>query len=86
MELCPLLEEFEAILNSRLDSACQIIVPPVQTPNLHSIQYHMARMFNIPPQSSFQHILGDGIAISSLMKAIMVMDNTKAYWIRMLAF
>ena len=86
MELCPLLEEFEAILSSRLDYARQITVPPVQTPNLHSIQYIMARMFNIPPQSSFQHILGNGIAMSSILKAVTAMDNIEAYWLRILAF
>ena len=81
MELCPLPEEFEAILGSRLGFACQIVVPLVQTPDLHSIQYQMARMFNIPPQSSFQHILGNGIAMSSILEAIMAMDNIKVYWL-----
>ena len=85
MELCPLPEDFKAILGSRLDSACQIAIPPVQTPDLHSIQHQMARMFNIPPQSSFQHILGNGIVMSSILEAVMAMDNTKAYWLRMLA-
>ena len=86
MELCPLPEEFKAILRSRLDFVRQIAVPPVQTPDLHSIQYHMARMFNILPQSSFQHIRGNGIALSSLLEVVMAMDNTEAYWIQMLAF
>ena len=86
VELCPLLEEFEAILGSGLDSAHQIVIPPVQTSDLYSIQYHMARMFNIPLHSSFQHILGNGIAMSSLLEAVTAMDNTEAYWIRMLAF
>ena len=39
VELCPLQEEFEAIIGSRLDFTCQIVIPPVQTPDLHSIQY-----------------------------------------------
>ena len=86
MELCPLPEEFEAILSSGLDSACQIVVPSVQTSDLHSIQYQMARMFNIPPQSSVQHILGNGIAMSSLLEAVTAIDNTEAYWLWMLAF
>ena len=79
-------EEFEAILGSSLDSVRQIAVPLVQTPDLHSIQYHMARIFNILPQSSFQHILGNGIAVSFFLEAATAMDNTEAYWIRMLAF
>ena len=39
VELCPLPKEFEAILSSRLDSACQIAVPSAQIPDLHLIQY-----------------------------------------------
>ena len=70
VELCPLPEEFEAILGSRLDSACQIAVPPVQTPDLHLIQYQMARMFHLSPQLSLQYIFGNEIAISSLTKAV----------------
>ena len=86
MELCPLPEEFEAILGSRLDSSYKIIVPPVQTSDLHSIQYQMARMFNILPHSSFQYILGNGISMSSLLEAVTAINNTEAYWLRMLAF
>ena len=86
VELCPLPKEFEAILGSRLDSTCQIAIPSVQTPNLHSIQYQMARMFNFSPQSSLQHVLGNGITMSSLLEAVMVTDNTKSCWLRMLAF
>ena len=37
VELCPLPEEFEAIIGSRLDSACQIVSPAVQAPDLHLI-------------------------------------------------
>ena len=76
MELCPLLEEFEAILGSRLDSTRQIAVPQVQTPNMHSIQYQMDRMFNIPPQSSLQHVFGNEIVMSSLLEAVMATNNT----------
>ena len=81
-----MLEEFEAILGFRLDSARQIAVPPVQTPDLHSIQYQMARMFNVPPQSSFQHVFGNKIAMGSLLEAVMATNNAEAHWLRMLAF
>ena len=86
VELCPLPEEFEAILGSRLDSACQISIPPIQTPDLHSIQYQMARMFNFPLQLSLQHIFGNEIMMSSLLKAVMVTNNTEVHWHRMFAF
>ena len=74
-----MLEEFEAILGFRLDSVCQIAVPPVQTPDLHSTQYQMARMFNFPPQSSLQHVFGNEIAMSSLLEAVMATNNTEVH-------
>ena len=86
MELCPLPEEFKAIIGSRLDSICQIVILSVQTPNLHSIQFQIARMFNIPPQSSLQHVFGNEIAMSSLLEAIMATNNIEVYWLRILAF
>ena len=86
MELCPLPEEFKAIIGSRLDSICQIVILSVQTPNLHSIQFQIARMFNIPPQSSLQHAFGNKIMMSSLLEATMAIDNIEVYWLQMLAF
>ena len=86
VELCPLPEEFEAILGSRLDSARQIAVPLVQTPDLHLIQYQMARMFNLAPQLSLQYIFGKEISLSSLMEAVTSTDNKETRWPRMLAF
>ena len=49
VEICPLPEEFEAILGSQSDSACQIVIPLLKTLDLHSIQYQMARMFSFSP-------------------------------------
>ena len=49
VEICPLPEEFEAILGLQLDSACQISIPSLEILDLHSVQYHMARMFSFPP-------------------------------------
>ena len=86
VELCPLPEEFEAILGSRLDSARQIAVPSVQTPDLHLIQYQMARMFNLAPQLSLQYIFGEEISLISLMEAVTSTDDKEMHWPRMLAF
>ena len=55
VELCPLLEEFEAILGSQSDSACQIVTPRFEIPDLHFIQYQMARIFNFSPQTSLHY-------------------------------
>ena len=86
MELCPLPEEFEAILGSKLDYVCQITVSSIQTPDLHSIQYQMARMFNFPSQSSLQHVFGNEIMMSSLLEDVMATNNTEVHWPQILAF
>lgn len=86
VELCPLPEEFAAILGSQLDSARQIVIPSVGSPDLHFMQYQMARMFNLPPQSSLQHILGTDLLMDSLLEAMTAMDNTEMCRSRMLAF
>ena len=39
VELCPLPEEFEAILGSQSDYACQIVTSPFEIPDLYFIQY-----------------------------------------------
>ena len=75
VELCPLPEEFEVILGSRLDSACQITVPSAQTPDLHLIQYQMARMVNLSPQLSLQYIFGSEIGMGSLIEAVASTDD-----------
>ena len=86
VELCPLPEEFEAILGSRLDSARLIAVPSAQIPDLHLIQYRMARMFNLSPQLSLQYIFGNEIGMGSLIEAVTSTDDKEARWPRMLAF
>ena len=85
VELCPLPEEFEAILGSRMSSDCQIVVPLVHTPDLHSVQYQMARLFNLPPHLSLQHIFGDEISMDSLLQAVTSTDSTETQWPRTLA-
>lgn len=85
VELCPLPEEFEAILGSRLDSSRLIVVPSAQTPDLHIIHYQMARMFNLAPQLSLQYIFGNEISLSSLMEAVTSIDVKETRWPRMLA-
>ena len=39
VELCPLPEEFEAILGSQSDYACHIVTSPFEIPDLYFIQY-----------------------------------------------
>ena len=48
-ELCPLQEEFEALLGRNMDSTYQLAIPNLGVSDPHSIQYQMARIFNLPP-------------------------------------
>ena len=79
MELCPLLKEFKAITGSQLNFACQIMVPSIEIPDLHSIQYQIARMFNFLSQSSLRHIFGTEVLISSLVEVTVAVDNKEIY-------
>ena len=85
MELCPLSEEFEAILGSQSDSACQIVNPPFEIPDLHFIQYQMARMFNFSPQTSLHYLSGAEINMNSLLDVVVTTDKLEVHWPRLLA-
>ena len=85
VEIYPLPEEFETILGPQSDSACQIAIPSFETPDLHSIQYQMARMFSFSPQSSLQHLSGAVITMSSLLDSVVAIDKSEVYWPRLLA-
>ena len=85
VKICPLPEEFEAILGSQSDSACQIATPSFEIPDLHSIQYQMARMFSFSPQTSLQHVSGAAITMSSLLNSVVAIDRSKVYWPQLLA-
>ena len=79
VEICPLPEEFEAILGSQSDSVCQIATPSFEIPDLHSIQYQMARMFSFSPQTSLQHVSSAAIVMSSLLNSVVAIDRSKVY-------
>ena len=78
-ELCPLPEEFTAILGSQSDSACQIATPTFEIPDLHFIQYQMARMFNFSPQTSLHHMSGTEINMNSLLDSVVATDKSEVY-------
>ena len=85
VELCPLPEEFEAILGSQSDFDCQIAIPPFEIPNLHSIQCQMARMFNFSPQTSLHYLSGAEINMNSLLDSVVATNKSKVHWPRLLA-
>ena len=85
VELCPLPEEFEAILGSQSDSGYQIVIPPFEIPDLHLIQYQMARMFNFSPQTSLHYLSGAEINMNSLLDSVVATDKSEVHWPRLLA-
>ena len=85
VEICPLPEEFEAVLGSQSDSACQIVIPSFETPDLHSIQYQMAKMLSFLPQMTLYHLSDTAIMMSSLLNSVVAIDQSEAFWPRLLA-
>ena len=85
VEICPLPEEFEVVLGLQSDSACQIVIPSFETPDLHSIQYQMARMFSFSPQTTLHHLSGTAITMSSLLNSVVAIDQSEVFWPRLLA-
>ena len=74
-----MLEEFRAILGSQMDSACQIMIPLVEIPDLHFIQYQIARLFNLSPRSSLRHIFDTEILMESFLKLVIATNNKEVY-------
>lgn len=85
VELCPLPEEFEAILGCQLDSSYQITIPHLIIPDIHSIQLQMARMFDLAPQFSLCHIFNNEVLTNSLLEVVVAVDNKRMHWFRMMA-
>ena len=85
VELCPLPEEFEAILGSQLDYACQIATPLFEILDLHFIQHQMARMFNFSPQTSLHYLSGAEINMNSLLDSVVATDKSEVHWPRLIA-
>ena len=85
-EICPLSEEFGAILGCPDVSSMQITVPIVSKPTEEIIQQQMARLFNIPPPLSLAHVSDNGIIFESFLKAAVAVNSNEVYWPRMVAF
>ena len=85
VELCPLPEEFEAILGSQSDFACQIAAPPLEILDSHLIHYQMARMFNFSPQTSLHYLSGAEINMNSLLDSVVATDKSEVHWPRLIA-
>ena len=45
MELCPLPEEFEALLGYNLDPTCQLAIPRLRSLDPHTIQHQLRTLY-----------------------------------------
>ena len=79
VELCPLPKEFEALLGCNLDFTCQLAISNLRILDPHSIQYQMAQMFNLPPQSSAHLILSSEIELESLLEILPDANKEEAH-------
>ena len=70
-----MLEEFKALLGCHLDSTCQLAILNLGVSDPHSIQYQMARMFNLLPQSSAHLILYSEIELESFLKIFLEINK-----------
>ena len=85
MELCPLPEEFEDLLGYNLDFTSPLAISNLGISDPYSIQYQMAQMFNLPPQSSARLILSSEIELESFLKILPGINTEEAHWSQMMA-
>ena len=84
-KICPLPEEYEAILGYPDDSNKQVAVPLFNQPDERNIQNQMARLFNLPSSSSLSYMIGNNLIIESFLKDAVAVNNKEVYWPRMIA-
>ena len=82
-ELCPLIEEFAAILGCSLDYTTMIILPDLNM----QIPHKLISFFDMPPNEIYSSLLPFGlINLSSLITACGTKDKNNPAWIRAVSF
>ena len=82
-ELCPLIEEFTAILGCSLDSTAMIALPDLDMHILHKLISY----FDIPLDNIYSSLLFSGlINLSSLITTYETKDKNNPAWIRTISF
>ena len=82
-ELCPLIEEFAAILGCSLDSTAMIALPDMDM----QISHKLIAFFDMPPDDIYSSLLPFGIMnLSSLITACVIKDKNNPGWIRTISF
>ena len=82
-ELCPLIEEFTAILGCSLDSTAMIALPDMDM----QIPHKLIAFFDMPSDDIYSTLLLSGtINLSSLITACETKDKNNPAWIRTVSF
>ena len=82
-ELCPLIEEFAAILGYSLDSTAMIILPDLNM----QIPHKLVAFFYMSPDDIYSSLLPSGaLNLSSLITACEKKDKNTPAWIRTVSF
>ena len=82
-ELCPLIEEFTAILGCSVDSIVMIALPDLDMQLLNKL----ITFFDIPPDDIYLYLFPSGtMNLSSLITACETKDKDNAAWIRTVSF
>ena len=82
-ELCPLIEEFAAILGCSLDSTVMITLPDLDI----QIPHKLITFFHITPNNIYSSLLPSGtMNLSSLITTCETKDKDNPTWIRTVSF
>ena len=82
-ELCPLIEEFVAILGCPLDSTAMIALPNLDMQILHKL----ITFFDMPSDNIYSSLLPSGtMNLSSLITACEAKDKDNPGWIKTVSF
>ena len=82
-ELCPLIEEFAAILGYSLDSTATIALPDLDM----QIPHKLITFFDMPPDNIYSSLLPSGLLnLSSLITVCGTKGKNTPAWIRTISF
>ena len=82
-ELCPLIEEFAAILGCSHDSTAMITLPDLNM----QIPHKLILFFDMPADDIYSSLLPSGLMnLSSLITACEIKDKNNPAWIRTVSF
>ena len=82
-ELCPLIEEFAAILGCSLDSIAMVALPDLDM----QIPHRLITFFDMPPDTIYSSLLPSGfLNLSSLLTACEAKDKNTPAWVRTVFF